>query len=192
MTTRQTANRGASLHGLALTAGKSSSPRSKLPQEGKGSITPRPSMLSVASARMNTGMEIQNCAKRTGRKFGRTCLKTVRVELHPVARAIRRKSDSRRLRAEAQTTRSEDAHPSKPRRRNVQEIESAGEISSGNNARKVSSTNKSGNAIDKSAAARMMRCGHPPYSPANAPKIPAISVATKAAAGARNNDTRVP
>jgi hypothetical protein len=52
---------GASRHGLAASAEKSSKPRSKFPQDGIGSITPSPKMLKFASVKMNNGIEIQNC-----------------------------------------------------------------------------------------------------------------------------------
>ena len=89
--------RGASFHGLAPTAEKSSRPRNKLPHDGIGSITPSPSMLSVASVKTNTGIEIQNCASNTGRRFGMTCRKMIRQRLQPLALASNRKSESRML-----------------------------------------------------------------------------------------------
>jgi len=70
--------------------------------------------------------------------------------------------------------------------------ESTGEISSGITERRASRTNKSGRAIDRSAAARINLSLHPPTSPAKPPKTPAINVDIKAAAGASSRDTRVP
>jgi len=61
---------GMSRHGLADIAPKSSQPRNRFPQEGSGSMTPSPSMLRVASVRMNKGMEIQNWARKIGRRLG--------------------------------------------------------------------------------------------------------------------------
>ena len=45
---------------------------SKLPHEGMGSATPKPRIPRFASLKMNTGIEIQNCAYSTGFKFGTT------------------------------------------------------------------------------------------------------------------------
>src|SRR5437879_12319386 len=70
--------RGASFNGLEPTAEKSSRPRNKLPHDGIGYITPSPSMLSVDSVNTNKGIEIQNCASNTGRRFGMTCRKMIR------------------------------------------------------------------------------------------------------------------
>ncbi len=53
---------GANLQGFAESAEKSSKPRIKFPQDGIGSITPRPRMLKLASVRMKSGIEIRNCA----------------------------------------------------------------------------------------------------------------------------------
>jgi hypothetical protein len=53
---------GTSRSGFAAREEKSSKPRSKLPHDGMGSITPSPKMLKFASVSMNKGIEIQNCA----------------------------------------------------------------------------------------------------------------------------------
>src|ERR1700693_2064672 len=70
VTTITSRSSGASLHGYTLTDEKSSRPRRRFPHEGMGSMTPRPRMLKLASVRMNSGIETQNCASRMGRRLG--------------------------------------------------------------------------------------------------------------------------
>src|SRR5208282_2538611 len=62
-----------------------SSSRSRLPQEGSGSATPRPRIPRLASLRMKTGIEIQNCAYRIGFRLGRTCTRKSRGPCKPEA-----------------------------------------------------------------------------------------------------------
>jgi len=62
MTTMTSRTSGASFQGFAATAEKSSKPRIKFPQDGMGSITPNPKMLRLVSVKINSGIEIQNCA----------------------------------------------------------------------------------------------------------------------------------
>ena len=66
--TATTITAGASISGRS-TSGFSSS-RSRLPQVGNGSPTLKPSNPRLASLRMKTGIEIQNCASRIGRRLG--------------------------------------------------------------------------------------------------------------------------
>src|SRR5215467_7913980 len=119
MTTRTSKMSGERLHGLEPTAEKSSSPRSRFPHDGSGSITPRPSMLSVASVRTNIGIEIQNCAVNTGLRFGRKWYQIIFQRVQPLARASSRKSELRKFREAAQTTRREVCQPKAPKRANV-------------------------------------------------------------------------
>src|SRR5258706_16028347 len=116
----------------------------------------------------------------------------MRQGLQPLARASNKKSESRIAFDAAQTTRKDDGHPRAPSRTNVATTEMTGERSIGKTARKVSNTNKSGSAIDKSAAASTTRSHHPPIIPARLPRRPAISVDKNAAAGASSKETRVP
>src|SRR6202030_3283621 len=117
---------GASLPGFELTAEKSSSPRSRLPQEGIGSVTPSPSILRVASVKMNTGIETQNCANSAGRRFGKIWRKIMRIGPQPVDLARSRKSEFRIFCVAAQITRREEGQPSAPRIRNVAITETSG------------------------------------------------------------------
>src|SRR5258706_1616177 len=149
-------------------------------------------MLSVASVKTNTGIEIQNCASNTGRRFGMTYHKMILHWLQPLDLASNRKSESRMLFDAAETTRKEEGQPSTPNKANVATTEMIGERSIGSTARSASSTNSSGSAIDRSAAANTARSHHPPVNPAMLPKRPAISVDKSAAAGARSKETRVP
>src|SRR6266851_1365487 len=192
ITTKVSVASGANLPGLDVTAEKSSSPRSRLPHDGMGSLTPRPSMLRVASVKMNTGMETQNCASNAGRRLGKIWRKIMRIGPQPVDLARSRKSEFRIFRVAAQITRREDGQPNKPRIRNVAITETSGARFKGSMARSAINTKSSGEAIDKSAMARIARSHHPPRNPAAPPRAPAIRVESKAAAGARSSDTRVP
>src|SRR5437867_703984 len=131
MTTKIRTTSGARLQGLAATAEKSSRPRKRFPHDGIGSITPKPSMLKVASVSTKTGIEIQNWASNTGRKVGMTWRKMIRHWLQPLARASNKKSESRMFFDVAQTTRNDEGHPSTPSKTNVATTDRIGEISIG-------------------------------------------------------------
>src|SRR6267154_5796692 len=105
--------------GLPEIAVKPSSSRNRLPHEGSGSETPSPSTPKFASAKIKTGTEIQNCAKRRGRRFGAKCRNRSRASEHPCARACKAKSEFRKDFAPAQTTRAPAAQPKQPRIKNV-------------------------------------------------------------------------
>src|SRR6266446_3602434 len=94
--------------------------------------------------------------------------------------------------AATQITRREDGQPSNPRIRNVAITERSGARSKGNMARRAINTKSNGEAIDKSAMARIARSHQPPRNPAAPPRAPAIRVESKAAAGARSSETLVP
>src|ERR1700747_558346 len=63
---------GTSRQGSSRDDFRPSSSRSGVPHEGKGSATPSPRMPRFASLKMKTGIEIQNCAYKTGFRLGRT------------------------------------------------------------------------------------------------------------------------
>src|SRR5271154_4698192 len=153
---------GASFHGLAFTSGQFSRPRSKFPQDGKGSATPKPRMPRFASAIMKMGIEVQNCAESTGRRLGNTCRKIKRCGWQPSAFACSTKSDSRMARAPEQITRPEDDQPSTPSNAKVTTTDVKGATFNGSKARIVSSRNNHGNDSDKSVAAKATRSNHPP------------------------------
>src|SRR5262249_17050363 len=154
---------------------KSSRPFNKFPQDDIGSITPSPSMLNVASVKTNSGIEIQNCANITGRRFGATWrVSNLHLE-QPDARANNTKSASRRLRAAPQTTRRDAGQPSTPSNTNVAMTEMTGEMFNGSTARNASSTSSSGSESDKSPAARMIFSHQPLANPARQPNSVAIA-----------------
>src|SRR5690348_10884233 len=154
MTTRTSKRRGTVLQGLAATMEKSSKPRKRFPHDGSGSMTPSPSILKVASVKMNTGMAIQNCANRTGRRLGSTCRKTILQRVHPAARANSRKSELRRSREAAQTTRKAEDQPSRPSSKKVAMIDTTGEMSRGNAARKATRTRSEERRVGKEGRER--------------------------------------
>src|SRR6185503_10876234 len=73
LTTRTSNASGTSFQGASLRENMPSSSRNRPPHDGIGSVMPSPRIPRLASARMNTGIEIQNCAIRIGFKFGNTC-----------------------------------------------------------------------------------------------------------------------
>src|SRR5207244_13035137 len=107
MTTITRRTRGTSLQGFAESVEKSSKPRIKFPQEGIGSITPRPRMRRFASVKMKSGIEIKNCAQKSGRRFGATWRTSRRAGLEPEERASNKKSESRPPRVAVQMGRTE-------------------------------------------------------------------------------------
>src|SRR5205807_10226746 len=153
---------GATLHGLFSTAEYFSSPRSRLPQEGRGSATPSPRIPRLASLRMKMGMETQNWAYSTGFRFGKTCRRSRRHPRQPQARACRTNSEFRKVRVPAHTTRAEGDQPNRPSRANVITTEVIGGSFSGNIARTVSNKNSHGKERDKSVAPIATRSHHPP------------------------------
>src|SRR5579872_3190586 len=84
-------------------------------------------MPRFASVRMKTGTDIQNCAKRIGRRLGKTWRNSKRKPPAPEARARSTKSDCARERASAHTTRAAAAHPRQPKSAKVIITEVIGE-----------------------------------------------------------------
>src|SRR5262249_30647685 len=66
--------------------------RSRLPSDGSGSVTPNPRAPRLASAITNTGIEIQNCARRVPRRLGSRCKRISFSPEKPAARAFQTKS----------------------------------------------------------------------------------------------------
>src|SRR5476651_254477 len=183
--------RGKNCHGWPDMDEKLSNSRSKLPQEGRGSATPRPSTPRLASARMKTGTAIQNWAKSTGLKFGTTCRHNKRNPPLPEARASKIKSDREKERASAQITRAAAAHPRLPSKANVTSTEVNGAMFNGRSARTVMSRKSQGRERNRSVAAITQRSSHPPTKPAEPPIKAASMLANSAAAGASKSETRV-
>src|SRR2546430_17403519 len=94
-------------------------------------------MPRLASVRMKAGTDIQNCASRTGRRFGTMCRHNKRSPELPDERANNMKSELRKERASAQTTRAAAAHPRHPSRRNVMAAETIGDTLHGIRRRTV-------------------------------------------------------
>src|ERR1700728_659247 len=184
--------RGTNFQGCSPTETIPSNSFNKLPQEGIGSATPNPRIPRFASLKMKAGIEIQNCAYNTGFKFGNTCIQNSRVPRIPEARACRTKSESRSELAVAQSTRAALVHPSRPNIKNVTNTETTGDTFNGINARTVISRKSQGNDKNKSVIAIAARAQVPPRYPANPPTKAAINVESKAAAGARRSEIRVP
>src|SRR6266850_2823389 len=150
LTTISSNNRGTKRHGWSPIAEKSSSSRSRLPHEGNGSLTPRPRIPRFASARMKTGIEIQNCAYRTGFRLGSMCTANSRPARQPAALACRTNSELRKLLVPEQTTRAEAAQPNSPNSENVISTEVVGAVLRGNTARTVMSRNSHGIDMNRS------------------------------------------
>ncbi len=138
-----------------------SSSRSRLPQEGIGSETPKPRIPRFASVRMKTGMEIQNCAYSTGIRFGSKWRRSTRHPPLPEARASRMKSELRNERASAHTTRAAAAQPRHPKSANVMMTDVSGDTFSGRSARTVISKNNHGKREEQISTGH-----HYPFYPA--------------------------
>ena len=171
---------------------KPSNSFNKLPQEGMGSATPSPRIPRLASLRMNTGIEIQNCAYRTGVKFGNTCIQNSRCAGTPAARAWLTKSAERSDAAVVHSTRAAVVQPSKPSSKKVTSTEIIGETFSGINARAVISKNSHGSDKKRSVTPIAILAQIPPRYPANPPIKAAIRVESSAAAGASSKEILVP
>src|SRR5215813_14043215 len=166
--------------------------RHKLPSDGKGSETPRPSAPRLASAMMKTGTEIQNCASNVPRKLGSRCRRTSLKPEKPAARAVHTNSDCISDLVPAQITREEAAHPSSPRSRKVTAAEASGEAFKGKAARTVMSRKSQGTERTRSARNMQQRSVHPPKQPAMPPSKAASMVVSNAANGAKVSETRMP
>src|SRR6266853_463777 len=123
---------------------------------------------------MKAGMEIQNCASRTGARLGRTWTASTRGVFRPEARACNTKSELRRDELLAHIIRADAAQPRTPSRENVTTAESWGEIFNGNNARTASSRNNQGRERKRSVVHIASRWIRPPRKPA-APPMQAAS-----------------
>src|SRR5258708_33944086 len=168
---------GTNTQGFPEIAVKPSSSRNRLPHEGRGSETPRPSTPKFASAKIKTGTEIQNCARRRGRRFGAKCRKSRRTSEHPCAHACNAKSEFRNDFAPAQTTRAPAAQPKQPRIKNVMVTDCRGGTFKGSKARTARSKNSQGRERTRSAADIKPRSVHPPKDPATPPTTPATAAA---------------
>src|SRR6266700_3156415 len=111
---------------------------------------------------MNTGIEIQNCASNTLRRFGNRCNHTSLMPEKPDARAIQINSDLIKSLAPAQITRADAAHPSKPSSVNVTVTEACGEIFNGSVARTVISRKSQGTDRNRSIRSLKQRSIQPP------------------------------
>src|SRR5271157_1596547 len=169
-----------------------SSSRSKLPNDGKGSATPSPRMLRLASDRMKMGTEIQNCASKTGRRFGITCLHNSQRGATPVDLARMMNSACRMHRARASKIRAGAAQPNSPSTRKVMVTEAAGEVFSGSVARTISNRKSQGIDSTRSMAVFAARSAKPPAKPGIAPMPKASNIETAAAAGASRMEMRLP
>ena len=110
----------------------------------------------------------------------------------PDARANNMKSELRKERASAQTTRAAAAHPRHPSRRNVMAAETIGDTFSGIRARTVISRKSQGKDRKRSVPDMTIFSTLPPLKPAVPPMRAASRLDSSAAAGANSNDTRVP
>src|SRR3974390_1691067 len=164
---------------------------SKLPNEGTGSLTPRPKRLKLASARMNTGTAIQNCAATTGIRLGATCADRSLTREIPAARADRTNSASRSAPARANMTLAGTPQPKRPSMVKVIAAETAGDVFNGSSALMISSRNSHGSDSIRSIKTLAVRSPTPPANPGNAPNRNASIMDNAAAAGASVKESRV-
>src|SRR5689334_644941 len=110
----------------------------------------------------------------------------------PDARACRTKSELRNDPAVAQSTRAALVQPNSPNIRNVTNTETTGDTFNGITARTVISKKSHGRERNKSVTAIAALAQVPPRYPAKPPTRAAINVESRAAAGARSSEIRVP
>jgi hypothetical protein len=101
-------------------------------------------------------------------------------------------SEPHSLRASAQITLAAPAHPRHPSRANVIVTEARGETFKGSSARTVMSRKSHGSERNRSVDAITADSSQPPRKPAAPPITAASTLASRAAAGASSNETRVP
>src|SRR5882724_11095976 len=111
---------------------------------------------------IKTGIEIQNWASKTLRRFGNRCRRTNLMPENPAARAIHTNSDFIRSFAPEQITRADAAHPSSPNRAKVTVTDAWGEIFSGNVARTVIRRKSQGSDKNRSIKSLQQRSTQPP------------------------------
>src|SRR5262249_7884337 len=121
-----------------------------LPHDGRGSLTPNPKIPRLASARMKTGIEIQNWASRIGFRLGSMWMVNNLQPRQPAAFAWRMNSESRRLLTPEHTRRAEAAHPSRPKSEKVIKTDVVGGVLSGSTARTVINRNSQGMDMKRS------------------------------------------
>src|SRR5439155_17673323 len=102
------------------------------------------------------------------------------------------KSELRKVRTLACTTRAAAAHPKRPSNAKVTTIEVTGGTFRGSSARTVRSRKSQGSERNKSMKNVARRSQIPPKYAPNPPRIAESTVESNAAAGANNNEIRIP
>src|SRR5579872_432875 len=110
----------------------------------------------------------------------------------PEAFACRTKSEFRSEPAVEHSTRAALVQPNRPNIKNVTSTETMGDTLRGITARTVISKNSQGSDRNKSVTAIAHRAQPPPRYPASPPTKAAMSVDSRAAAGASSSEIRVP
>src|SRR5579864_545990 len=162
LTTTMRTIRGTNCQGSGRNVTTCCNSRKRLPRDGSGSDTPNPNTPKLASAMMNTGIEIQNCASKVPRRLGSRCSRTNLKPEKPVARASQTNSDFIMSLVPAQITRAEAAQPSNPKSVNVSTTEASGEMFKGRTARTVIRRKSHGIHRNKSTSSMRQRSIQPP------------------------------